>query len=262
MRAVAFRAKSFLDLSAPGSSRRCRPRTLRTVERERVHPEPALMSHASHGPIDSGPDPRTCSLDLGGIRSGSDDRPGSGLSAMSVLARLVLVGASQSLANVWYGEPTDLQEQLVEIARDERVTGVAACDADLNPKSHRDFRKSFVARQLEGAFVQLMSIKVLPAHCRNGVRSPVCPRAGSMSARCLLQTRSKCWALQFWSTILAILIGEKLRLELLSSLALGCLRFSLLACRWVWRDGRATTGVWNCALCRCSPRCKVPTLFC
>jgi trehalose 6-phosphate synthase len=50
---------------------------------------------------------------------------------VSSRARLVLVGASQSLANVWYGSPKDLQEQLVEIAHDERVIGVAVCDANL-----------------------------------------------------------------------------------------------------------------------------------
>src|SRR5688572_24446098 len=50
---------------------------------------------------------------------------------VSSRARLVMVGASQSLANVWYGSPADLQMQLVEIARDERVIGVAVCDANL-----------------------------------------------------------------------------------------------------------------------------------
>ena len=49
-------------------------------------------------------------------------------------AQLVLTGATQSLANAWY-DPKDLQKQLVDLARDERVMGAAACDADLNPRA-------------------------------------------------------------------------------------------------------------------------------
>jgi trehalose 6-phosphate synthase len=50
-------------------------------------------------------------------------------------AQLVLVGAERSLANTWYGDPKDLQKQLISLARDERVMGVAACDADLKPRA-------------------------------------------------------------------------------------------------------------------------------
>ncbi len=49
-------------------------------------------------------------------------------------AQLVLIGARQSLADAWYA-PADLQRQLVAIARDERVIGVAACGDDLSPRS-------------------------------------------------------------------------------------------------------------------------------
>ena len=49
-------------------------------------------------------------------------------------AQLVLVGARQSLANAWYGEPKDIQKQLMDLARDERVMGAAVCDVDLNPR--------------------------------------------------------------------------------------------------------------------------------
>ncbi|MBI3934608.1 MAG: trehalose-6-phosphate synthase [Acidobacteria bacterium] len=54
---------------------------------------------------------------------------------VSSRAQLVLVGASQSLANAWYGDPKDIEKQLTDLARDERVMGAAACDADLNPRS-------------------------------------------------------------------------------------------------------------------------------
>jgi len=46
-------------------------------------------------------------------------------------AHLVLTGVRQSLTNAWYGEPKDLQRQLMDLARDERVMGAAVCDADL-----------------------------------------------------------------------------------------------------------------------------------
>ena len=54
---------------------------------------------------------------------------------VSSRAQLVLVGASQSLANAWYGDRKDFEKQLMDLARDERVMGAAACDADLNPRS-------------------------------------------------------------------------------------------------------------------------------
>ena len=46
-------------------------------------------------------------------------------------AQLVLVGARQSLATAWISNPADLEKQLLDLARDERVLAVAACDADL-----------------------------------------------------------------------------------------------------------------------------------
>jgi trehalose 6-phosphate synthase len=54
---------------------------------------------------------------------------------VSSRAQLVLVGASQSLANNWYGDPKDLQKQLNSLARDERVMGVLLCNADLTPRA-------------------------------------------------------------------------------------------------------------------------------
>ncbi|MBL0159890.1 MAG: hypothetical protein IPP47_22775 [Bryobacterales bacterium] len=54
---------------------------------------------------------------------------------VSSRAQLVLVGASQSLANAWYGDPKDLQKQLTDLARDERVLGVLICNADLTPRA-------------------------------------------------------------------------------------------------------------------------------
>ena len=50
-------------------------------------------------------------------------------------ARLVLVGANQSLANAWYGESGELEKRLQEISQDENVLGVAACNADLTPRN-------------------------------------------------------------------------------------------------------------------------------
>jgi trehalose 6-phosphate synthase len=43
----------------------------------------------------------------------------------------VLAVAEQPLADAWYGDPKDLQKQLVDLTRDERVMGAAVCDADL-----------------------------------------------------------------------------------------------------------------------------------
>jgi len=54
---------------------------------------------------------------------------------VSARAQLVLIGASLSLANAWNSESNDLPKQLMEIASDERVMGVAACNSDLTPRS-------------------------------------------------------------------------------------------------------------------------------
>src|SRR3954469_6868212 len=48
-------------------------------------------------------------------------------------SRLALIGARQSLANAWFS-PKDLQDQLLDLVRDERVMGVSLCDADLKPR--------------------------------------------------------------------------------------------------------------------------------
>ncbi len=48
---------------------------------------------------------------------------------VSSRARLVLVGASQALATAWY-DPPNLEKQLNELAKDERVMGAAACNVD------------------------------------------------------------------------------------------------------------------------------------
>ena len=58
-------------------------------------------------------------------------------------ARLVLVGARQSLANAWFS-PKDIQNQLADLIRDERVMGAAVCDSDLKPRaSTLGFPKQF-----------------------------------------------------------------------------------------------------------------------
>jgi trehalose 6-phosphate synthase len=50
-------------------------------------------------------------------------------------SRLVLISVRQSLANDWYGKSEDLQNQLLNLVRDERVMGVEVCDPDLNPRA-------------------------------------------------------------------------------------------------------------------------------
>ena len=54
---------------------------------------------------------------------------------VSSRAQLVVVCAGQSLANAWFGDPKDLQKQLVFLMRDERVMGTAVCNADLTPQA-------------------------------------------------------------------------------------------------------------------------------
>src|SRR5215471_4337674 len=75
---------------------------------------------------------------------------------VSSRARLALVGANQSLANVWFAESGELQKQLEDIARDERVIGVAACGLDLSPKAstfgfNEEFNCSAVGRRVRAA---------------------------------------------------------------------------------------------------------------
>jgi trehalose-6-phosphate synthase len=53
---------------------------------------------------------------------------------VSSRARLVLVGARQSLADAWL-DPANLKKQLITLARDERVMAAAACDANLELRS-------------------------------------------------------------------------------------------------------------------------------
>jgi trehalose 6-phosphate synthase len=54
---------------------------------------------------------------------------------VSSRARLVLIGAAQSLADAWNGDPKDLQKRLMDLTRDERVMGAAACDAEFQPRA-------------------------------------------------------------------------------------------------------------------------------
>jgi trehalose 6-phosphate synthase len=59
-------------------------------------------------------------------------------------SQLALVGASQALANAWYGDPDDLRKQLQDLARVERVMGVSVCNADLSLRgSTPGFPESF-----------------------------------------------------------------------------------------------------------------------
>jgi len=49
-------------------------------------------------------------------------------------AELVLIAASQSLANSWYVDPAEIQKQLTDLARADRVIGAAACNVDLTSR--------------------------------------------------------------------------------------------------------------------------------
>ncbi len=53
---------------------------------------------------------------------------------VSSRAELVLTGARQSLADVWY-DPVNLDKQLAALARDERVMSAAVCGLDLSPRA-------------------------------------------------------------------------------------------------------------------------------
>ena len=53
---------------------------------------------------------------------------------VSLRARLALTGAMQSLADAW-SDPKNLNQQLMGLARDERVLGAAACGTDLSTRS-------------------------------------------------------------------------------------------------------------------------------
>ena len=75
---------------------------------------------------------------------------------VSSRAQLALVGARQSLANAWFGNPKDLQKQLIDLARDERVMAAAVCDSDLKPRSStpgfpEDFNCWAVGARIRGA---------------------------------------------------------------------------------------------------------------
>jgi trehalose 6-phosphate synthase len=72
---------------------------------------------------------------------------------VSLRTQLVLTGTVQSLANAWYGETPGLRMLLMNIARDERVIGVAACDVDLKlrtstPSFPDEFRCSAVGSRV------------------------------------------------------------------------------------------------------------------
>src|SRR6187399_2587288 len=77
---------------------------------------------------------------------------------VSARAQLVLIGASQSLANSWYGDPSEIQKQLLDLSRDERVIGASACNADLSPGFStpgfpEEFRCAAVGRRVRTADV-------------------------------------------------------------------------------------------------------------
>ncbi len=67
---------------------------------------------------------------------------------VNLRSQTTLVAARQSLTSSWY-DPQNLRRQLQDLARDERVMGVAVCNADLTPRSRtqgfpEEFRCSIV----------------------------------------------------------------------------------------------------------------------
>lgn len=50
-------------------------------------------------------------------------------------ATLALAGSKQSLANAWFREAPVLENQLMELLRDERVMGAAVCDTDMRMRA-------------------------------------------------------------------------------------------------------------------------------
>jgi len=75
---------------------------------------------------------------------------------VSSRAQLVLTGASQALANSWYMDPAEIQKHLMDLARDERVIGAAACNVDLTPRFSspgfpEEFRCAAVGRRVRTA---------------------------------------------------------------------------------------------------------------
>jgi len=73
-------------------------------------------------------------------------------------AQLVLISASQTLANAWYGPKSDLQKQLSDLTLDENVIGAAACDTELKPKASTsgfpdEFRCAAVGGRVRAASV-------------------------------------------------------------------------------------------------------------
>jgi len=53
-------------------------------------------------------------------------------------SRLALTSARHSLINAWNGDPTILQAQIMDLAKDERVMAVAVCNADLTLRARTD----------------------------------------------------------------------------------------------------------------------------
>lgn len=71
-------------------------------------------------------------------------------------ARVALLGARQSLMTSWQGEPGGLLKQLTDLARDERIMAVAACNADYSiraatPGYPEEFGCWAVGSRLRGA---------------------------------------------------------------------------------------------------------------
>jgi len=74
-------------------------------------------------------------------------------------AQLVLVGARQSLATAWNGDPENLQRQLGDLSRDERVLGAEACGEDLalrasTPGFPEEFNCSVIGAHVRAAAPQ------------------------------------------------------------------------------------------------------------
>jgi hypothetical protein len=111
---------------------------------------------------------------------------------VSARAQLVLVGASQALANSWYADSAVIQKQLIELSRDERVIGASVLQV---------FQTNFNVRLLDVECELSMRLTALTAAFSPGTPLHRCLPGASTSASCPLPIRTRISAMQSWFTI-------------------------------------------------------------
>ncbi len=101
---------------------------------------------------------------------------------VSIRAHLALHGSSRSIAQAW-DDPQELHTQLLSIAHDERVIGVAACGADLQPRAASPgFPDEFSCAEVGSRILSADPCpRRRPPSSVNGAPSASCPPAASRS---------------------------------------------------------------------------------